>query len=93
MARERRTPLIIPPATEHRDGIEGATVVCLAPAMLVEQRAYRIRIQKAGIGCARRRPGFVSEIAEAPDEPVRQRHLEAELAALRNRWREPCRNI
>ena len=64
-------------------------MVCLASAMLVEERANRARIQEAGISRARRRPRFVGEITEAADKPIRKRHLESELPAFRPFGREP----
>src|SRR5438309_482110 len=84
-----KVSLLLPPAAEHRDRVKDASVIGAALAMLLEQPFDLNRVEVACARCPGRIPRLEREVAEAADEPVRQRHLEAELAALERLGRKP----
>src|SRR5262245_7606084 len=75
-------PLILPPAAEHGDRIEQLGVVCLARAMLVEQRVDRVIFKESGLGGAAVMPSLTGKFREIAQEPVLERHLKALLRPL-----------
>src|SRR6185369_13114720 len=81
--------LLFPPAAEHRNCIEYAAMVGAAATMILEQGFDGARVKIAGLGRSGRAPGVAREIIETADEPVGERHLEAELSAFEPVVRQP----
>src|SRR5947209_822222 len=77
--RRAKIALITPPTAEHCNGVEQAAVVCSALAVLVEDPLHFVRVEEPRARRTGRQPRFMGEVAEPSGEPIRQRHLEAQL--------------